>query len=92
MTTLFSRTAASQLLRPEPVQVEMIRRSDAATAITDIITTALNAWFAMLILGALHSRYPVLPAVSYVDAMLGLLLLSILSATVRPTYRYWRKK
>ena len=75
----------------EPEQVEIVQRTDAAAIFASVVTLAANAYVAMLALGGLHSHYVVIPAVSYLDALLGGLVLGAVSSAMRPPRRTWTK-
>jgi hypothetical protein len=95
MTAIFSPLIPTRKAAPvnaEPAQVEIVRRSDGKLIVTDIIMLAYNSWLVMLLLGYLHTRYPVLPGVSYDAAVAGLVLLNIVFAAGRPSLRYWSKR
>jgi formate-dependent nitrite reductase membrane component NrfD len=91
-TGTLSRSLKAPGNQAEPVQIEIVRRSDAATLITELLTLALQAWTVMLAFGGLHSRHAAVPALTYVDVMLGLFILSIIGSVVRPSYRLWSSK
>jgi hypothetical protein len=54
--------------------------------------TFFSALLVMLIAGALHRDYPVVPLLGYWDTFLGLTGLSLIVNECRPTYRIWRRK
>jgi hypothetical protein len=96
MTTLSNTPAETVRLRvgqsAEPAQVEIVRRVDFETVFSGLLLVFGLAWGAMLLVGSLHSRHPVVPLISYWDALCVLFLLDIGGQAVRQTQRVWSRK
>lgn len=84
------RTAMNRT-RPEPVQVEIVTRTAVPDVIASILTTLTYAWWLMLAIGALSHRYP-LPAPSYTDTVLALVVLDCIGYGLRSTHRVWTRE
>jgi hypothetical protein len=75
-----------------PLPVEIVRRYSVATFIETLLGLPLNTWFIMLLLGALHSDLPHVPALGYVDVLIILAIASLAALEVRPAHRVWNRK
>jgi hypothetical protein len=91
--TLFDRAQIIKAgQKTPPLPVEIVRRYSAATFIESLLTLPLNTWFIMLLLGALHSDLPHVPALGYVDVLIILVIASFTVLEVRPVHRAWHRK
>ncbi len=78
-------------VRTEPAQVEVIRRTDGITTVANLTGFALKSWTGMLILGALHTFHPGIPAIGYAETLLWVLLLGHIGSSFQRTLRTWSK-
>jgi len=77
--------------KSEPVQVEIVDRTDFSSVAGQFGASFLTTWTVMLALGALHTDYLAVPAVGYWDTWLAFFVLGAVGWAVRGSRRSWTK-